>query len=209
MAMAKIRAFRELVLPLMAIIGSVGSVLGLVFPLLNQTDHIEWWMIALLVIFALLTLLSIFILLRTRRGCRAYAVDDRSGIRDYMRQWLEDGRRSAIWTRDMSWAEHSDIEDLLARKAISNDLIICLPQGTELTDRLKQSGAEVFLYGALGSPATSFTIVNYERDGSRVAVGSRRGDVHLIQEFVADDSPVFHMAEDIVRLAMHERRSER
>ena len=205
--MARLRGFHDIALPLLPIIGSYASVLGLLFPLLQRAPTIEWWMLLLSGVIIALALLHIGMFLNTRRGYRAYKIDDRLGIRKYMRRWIRDGRRVVIWTRDMTWAEDSDTESLLVEKAKSGDLIICLPKSTDMTNRLEVHGAQVFAHNALEPPATSFTIVNYKRDGSRVAVGSRRGDLHLIQEFSADDSPIFHMAIDIVTLAMSEHRS--
>ena len=71
----------------------------------------------------------------------------------------------------------------MIQKAQEKELIICLPKNIEKSDALKQHGAEVIEYGTLDAPATSFTITNYGRGGSRVAVGRPSGKLHVIQEF--------------------------
>ena len=70
----------------------------------------------------------------------------------------------------MSWANDEDINELLI-------------------DALKIQGAEVIAYGTLDVPATSFTITNYGRGGSRVAVGRPSGKLHVIQEFFPRRAP--------------------
>ena len=100
----------------------------------------------------------------------------------------------------MSWAHDEEINQLLIHKAQRNELIICLPRNIEKSEALREQGAEVIAYGTLDAPATSFTITNYERAGSRVAVGRPSGNLHIIQEFSQGEHPAFHMAEDLVRL---------
>ena len=88
----------------------------------------------------------------------------------------------------MSWAQTNETRQLLFDKATVGELIICLPQETSLTDELKESGAEVWTYNALESePASRFTIVQYGQEGSRVAVGRRKGDYHVIDHFSAEE----------------------
>src|SRR3989442_5630503 len=119
-----------------------------------------------------------------------------------MHRWIRRGGRVAVWTRDMSWANTEATRQLLLRKAADGELIICLPQDTDLTRELKSSGAEVSTYSALGSePASRFTIVHFGQEGSSVAVGHRKGNYHVIDEFSAEEHPAFYLAPDLVRLA--------
>jgi hypothetical protein len=101
----------------------------------------------------------------------------------------------------MSWAQNPQTGKLLNEKARRNELILCLPELTELATELSRAGAEVCAYGAkhLESPASRFTIAFLGRDGSRVAVGRADRDTHEIDEFDAD-SPVFYLAEDLITL---------
>ena len=130
-----------------------------------------------------------------------YQVNDTHGISTYLYRWIDSGRRVAICTRDMSWADDKRIMTLLNRKARAHELIICLPEEIDKSDILKQNGAEIYTYGGPDPIASTFTIVNYGRAGSCVAVGRRRGDKHVIQEFSAsDDQPVHDMAVDLIKL---------
>jgi len=103
----------------------------------------------------------------------------------------------------MSWVD-DQMRQLLNTKAENGELIICLPRHIGLTNDLWNRGAEVVAYGRLDSPSSRFTIIDYNRSGSRVAVGRRRGSLHVIEEFSADDHPAFHMALDLVRLVRGE-----
>jgi hypothetical protein len=100
----------------------------------------------------------------------------------------------------MSWANTEKTKQLLLLKAAASELIICLPQVTHLTNELKAAGAEILVYKHL-EPTSRFTIVQYGQDGCRVAVGRRKGDDHVIDEFSAEEHPAFHLAQDLVRFA--------
>ena len=199
--MWRFNLYRDRILPLFTIIGSLASVLAFVIPLLFSSEITSWWMIVLIVMFVILMLASIALITKFGPTTRVYSVEDKLGIRNYMFRWIKNGRRVAIWTRDMSWVEDEEMELMLRHKAESQELIICLPTATDTSDVLKQSGAELLTYGTLDPPAASFTIVNYDREGSRVAVGRRMGNQHIIQEFSAGDNSTFHMARDLVKLA--------
>ena len=88
----------------------------------------------------------------------------------------------------MSWASNERMKELLVRKAQRNELIICLPKDIEISNYLKGQGAEVIAYGTVDAPETRFTIVNFGRAGSRVAVGGPSGNLHIIQEFSSGEA---------------------
>jgi len=140
--------------------------------------------------------------LSTSSGKRVYSLSDRPGIKNYMIYWIHNGGRVAIWSRDLSWVD-GDVEKLLVEKAKRNELIICLPVKTDLSDRLKNDGAEVYIYGVnyLEDPSARFTIAFYGRDGSKVAVGRTKADKHVIEEFGSGDHPAFYLAHDLVKFA--------
>lgn len=102
----------------------------------------------------------------------------------------------------MSWAQNPETRTLLTEKARRHELILCLPEASELATELANAGAEVCAYGArhLESPASRFTIAFFGRGGARVAVGRADGDAHVIDEFSAGGHPAFHLAEDLISL---------
>ena len=197
--MWRINVHKEKIFRLGSIVVAFASVLGIIISLLLPIQNIPWWVIIPFGIVAVLMIPAIIIELRSDDTTRVYRRDDTAGIRKYLSCWIRNGGRVVIWTRDMSWAGDEKMTRLLIKKAEANELIICLPRDIEKSDYLKQHGAEVVAYGTLDAPATSFTITNYERAGSRVAVGRPSGNLHIIQEFSADEHPAFHMAQDLVR----------
>ena len=205
--MWRINAHKERIGFLSSVIGSLASGLGLIIALLSSYGEITWWVIALIILFVGMGILASAIVIRSGTTTRVYRADDELGIRKYMLSWIRNGGRVAIWTRDMSWADDDDVKQLLAEKAESQELIICLPRETANTDYLKQKGAEVIAYGAWDSPTASFTIANYNRSGSRVAVGRRDGSMHVIQEFSTREHPLFDLAHDMVRLVRENKLS--
>lgn len=198
-------AYKERIVFLSSIAGAFLSGFGVIVPLLVSSNAVTWWVVALIVAFFILMVLTTIIVLKSETTTRVYRADDEKGIRNYLIHWIKSGGRVAIWTRDMSWADDDDMKELLRLKAQSQELIICLPHETDTTEHLSSCGAEVVAYGAWDSPITSFTIANYNRAGSRVAIGRRRGNLHIIQEFSAAENSAFDMAHDLVRLVREQR----
>ena len=198
--MWRIYPYKDRLLPLATIVGAAASVLGLFVPLFISSESVTWWMIVLVIVFLVMISVTFAVILRSSPKTKVYRGDDRIAIRNYMFQWIKNGGRVSIWTRDMSWVDDQEMKSMLRSKSESGELIVCLPEETALTESLRRDGAEVVAYGALDSPSSSFTIVNYDRNGSRVAVGRPEGNLHIIQEFSVSDAPTFQMAYDLVRL---------
>ena len=179
---------------------SFGTILGVVAPFFVSAQSITWWMMLLVGLFAVFAGLVIVLVFISGPVTRAYRADDKRGINKYMVNWIDNGGRVAVWTRDMSWAGDPTVNPMLHRKAASKELIICLPERNHVSDSLEEDGAEVIAYGTWDSPSNSFTITNYNRDGARIAVGRREGDYHVIREFSQADAPTFQLADDLVTL---------
>ena len=198
-------AYRERISFLSSIAGAFLSGIGIIVSLLVSSTHFSWWVwVPIAALFLLMALITIMVL-RAETTTRVYQAYDESGIRNYLVRWIRNGGRVAIWTRDMSWAADPAMKEMLRLKAQSQELIICLPYETETTENLRTFGAEVIAYGALDSPLTSFTIANYGRAGSRVAIGRRKGNLHIIQEFSAEEHSAFDMARDLVTLVREQQ----
>ena len=202
--MWRINVYKEKILLLVSTIGSFASVLGVIISLLVSSQDVFWWILVLIaaaVIFSVLLVVAIIIVLKSDTPTRWYRFDDKARIRKYLFDWIKSGGRVAIWTRDMSWVDDEEMQQMLRGKAQAHELILCLPKEIDKSDDLKQHGAEVFAYGTLEAPESRFTIINYGQAGSRVAMGRRRDSLHIIQEFSgADEHPAFYMARDLVRL---------
>jgi hypothetical protein len=124
-------------------------------------------------------------------------------INRYMCRWVSSGGRVVIFSRDMSWAGGQMMRDMLFGKAKRNELTIFLEKEIALTDELKSMGARIITYGKLGHvPKSRFTIVDFDKEGARVAVGVYDHGKHVIQEFQNGTHPFFAVAEDMVKFLL-------
>jgi hypothetical protein len=122
-------------------------------------------------------------------------------INAYMRSWLQSGGRAVIFTRDMSWAHDEEVREILLQKAARNELTICVEHPIPLANELANAGATVVSYAALGHvPRSRFTIIDFEREGARVAVGGKVHGTHVIQEFQSGQHPIFAIADDLAKI---------
>src|SRR5262245_396895 len=72
-----------------------------------------------------------------------------------------------------------------------------------ITNDLQRQGASIVTYEDLNHvPRSRFTIVDFGREGARVAVGVRSGSDHIIQEFRSGFHPFFAVAEDLVKFLL-------
>jgi hypothetical protein len=119
----------------------------------------------------------------------------------YMCRWLSSGGRAVVFSRDMSWAKNEPIKSMLVTKAELDELTICLEKDLPITDHLKKAGAKIITYGGYNFvPRSRFTIMDYDKEGARVAVGVHQDGKHVIQEFRSGSHPFFAVAEDLVKL---------
>lgn len=210
--MWRIKVYRDKIFLFVSTIGSFASVLGVIIPSISSSQDIFGWklvpIVATVILFLLMVVAAI-IVLKSDIPTRRYRFDDKKSIRNYLFNWIKSGGRVVIWTRDMSWVDDEEMTQMLRSKAQAHELILCLPREIEKSDDLKKHGAEVFAYGTLDAPESRFTIVNYGQVGSRVAIGRRRDNLHIIQEFSgADEHPAFHMARDLVMLVQERENAD-
>ena len=186
---------------LATIVASPASVLGLIVSIFFGVERwTPWLIVAVAFAFTVTIGLILMTIFKADRTTRRYDPTDTRGINKYLFDWISNGGRVVIWTRNMSWADSHEMMPMLRKKAEEKELIICLPHRIEKSDELESYGAEVIAYEILDSPSVTFTIVNFARAGSRVAVGRRSGDKHVIQEYSAEEHPAFHLASDLVQL---------
>jgi hypothetical protein len=168
--------------------------------------HLGNWEIFLLALYIVLTLAGVYLEYRaevkSNYNKKHFKKNDKVGIKDYMKTWIQEAGQAAIWTRDMSWVDDDATKEILLKKAKDGNLIVCMPRITELGKSLFEAGADVRVYGhmILNSPASRFTISHKGNAASRVAIGRSVGDTHIIEELDASD-PAFCMASDLIAMA--------
>lgn len=199
----------DFVQKIVALVASFASMGGLLIAFLPKPADMPFWAVLALVLAVVSFVLLVVLEYHSHRGLRVYAIGDLDGIREYMRNWIEHGGVVAVWTRDMTWAQNPATRELLKAKASRNELILCLPEMSEIANELEAAGAEVCAYGSklLPSPASRFTIAFFGKSGARVAVGRPDGDIHVIEEFGDGDHPAFALAEDLVAFARATRKA--
>jgi hypothetical protein len=193
----------SLLTTLVAQTASCASILGLYFTLQPLGGERPWWhwLLISLSIGAAVFVAAREITAHLFDGPRTYR--STAKINSYMRRWVASGGRVVIFSRDMSWAHEPATRSLLREKAHQNELTVCLEHSIALTDELQREGATIITYGSLSHvPRSRFTIVDFGREGARVAVGVREGNVHVIQEFRSGEHPFFAVAEDLVKFLM-------
>jgi hypothetical protein len=184
-------------------VGASASILSLYFTFQPFNASRPWWH-WLLVAFAIISCMFLTfreIVNSVRFAPKIYRSTKR--INAYMHRWVSSGGRVVIFSRDMSWAGDGAIRKLLSEKARRNELTVCLERTIPLTNELQKEGAQVVTYQHLGHvPRSRFTIVDFGREGARVAVGVKFGNDHVIQEFQSGFHPFFAVAEDLVKFLL-------
>jgi hypothetical protein len=195
-------SYRDVILRIISALVSFVSCIGLLVSLEPKWDKWGFWHMFFAFVSVGLFIVLIVLELKKPFPRHVYSRSDKAGIIDYMHRWISLGGRVAIWSRDLSWATDDRIRPLLIGKAKAGELIICVPRQTDLTRDLQLAGAEIRAYAPSNmEPSSRFTIIDFGKDGSRVAVGRTDGEDHVIEEFAEGGHPAFHLAGDLVELA--------
>ncbi len=121
-----------------------------------------------------------------------------ANIQKFMQDWLTGEGFSAIFSRDLSWADDAAMKAFLVGRA--TDLLILVAHPTQTARDLAKAGAEVIEYHPLlSTPSSRFTIINYgNATSAQVAIGRSQTKVHQIERFSTGDHPAYHLAVDLV-----------
>lgn len=184
------------------LLSSIGSAVTIFAFLKAPGANLTTWQTVILTVIILLVVAVILldIVSEWRNRPKSFSPNDPK-IKDYMSNWLKSGGRAAIFSRDMSWVDDSQMKSLLINKAKRHELVVCIPKMTTLAKELEDMGAEVHIYSSLQYvPQSRFTIINKGRDDARVAVGAVVGNKHVIREFQAGHHPFFSVANDLIEI---------
>lgn len=182
--------------------GSIASLCGLILTIRSAEQKFGGWQWFLLFIALVLFVFSIYLIISEYLSNKPKIYKDKSDIRNYMYNWIKNGGRVVIFTRDLSWVNDDEMRDLLRNKSRSKECIICMPKKIDKVIELEKEGATVIEYPALEyTPLSRFTIVNYGRDDAKIAVGKSIEDgKHVIEEYGNGGHPYFQVANDLVRI---------
>ncbi|MBN1975299.1 MAG: hypothetical protein JW787_16785 [Sedimentisphaerales bacterium] len=201
-----VRTFYEQYKKLIPLVGSWASIIALLLIFRPQKEHVNIFYWGLLVISIILVIFSFYFEVKKCGRIHAIHEKDKKKINDYMYNWIVNSGRTAIFSRDMSFAcTNKKIKKLLIKKANSCELIVCVPKETDLTKELKENHAEIYYYSEKENinPHTRFTIANYGQGAKeRVAVAHGLNEFHMIHEYDKND-PVIYLTKDLINIAMH------
>ena len=182
-------------------LGTVASVFGFLYTLWPRTAELTTRQAVSVTILAILFVVALGFDIGEHLRHRPKRYKSHEKINRFMQRWISGGGQAVIFTRDMSWANESYIQELLVAKARKSELTICLPEPIALTNELERFGARIVAYPALQYvPNSRFTIINDNKMDARVAIGHQVKGVHVIEEFAAGDHPVFWVAKDLVEV---------
>lgn len=188
--------------------GSFASIIGLFFisPLDYQKLSFNEQLLLLGII--ILLIISLIAVIHNYFQNKPKVFSSERSVKEYLHKWIQNGGRTVIFTRDMSWVDDSEIKSMLKRKAEEDELIILMPNKLEKAEEFEVVGAKVIEYPDLKfTPRARFTITNFGRTDAKIAVGKRisSGDKfkHLIEEYDQGSHPYFQLADDLVQMIMN------
>jgi hypothetical protein len=190
---------------LVATVGALGSFVALLVQLKAPSEPFSAGQVALIVI--AIGLLVVAMVLDVQEYFSSRPIRYKSGpdqqrkIRDYLFRWISNGGTVAVFSNNLGWVDDDAMREMLYRKAQRSELILILPKSIPLSDDLKDRGAEVVTYPSINYVIRSrFTIVNFNRIDTAVAIGRMISRDHVIEEFNAGSHPAFFLAQDLVEI---------
>lgn len=117
-----------------------------------------------------------------REKKRVFRHSSAKEVHAYLYNWIKTGGRTVVFTRDFTWANYdNDMLDMFQEKAKKGELIVCLYRATDITDQLKELGAEIYTHD-LQDLRSRFTIIHYGTNCPQITVGSIDVDGSFINE---------------------------
>lgn len=119
-------------------------------------------------------------------------------------QFMDNGGRTAILSRNLSWIT-DDFIGKLEKKSKDEELIVFIPKPNEVSERLKKAGADVRYFGSLISDSADsviksrFTIIQWDSTSARITYPKQDHLYHYNFEYVIGD-PTMDLAQDLIRL---------
>lgn len=133
-----------------------------------------------------------------------FKIKKKKAIAQYLVDFMINGGRTAILSRDLSWIT-SDYIGRLEKKSKRKELIIFIPQPNEVSEKLRVAGADVRYFGSLISDSADsiiksrFTIIQWDSTSARITYPKEDHLYHYNFEYVIGD-PTMDLAQDLIRL---------
>jgi len=125
-------------------------------------------------------------------------------VNDYLLDWLNQGSKTVIFTRNFSWANEPRIEKVLIEKARNDNLTVCLHaeatrgKTAETIKMLEQLGAEIYIHNI----KSRFIIIDHDTHHSKVNVGRKDDKSNFVNErFYQSENPAaYHVFLELFEL---------
>jgi len=196
---------REILTKLIPQLGTLASLLGLIFTISDNDESFTGWQWLLIFLSISFFALSIYITISDYYRKKPSLFKSPEAVKNYMYKLIENSGRTAIFSRSLSWVDDKT-KTMLINKAKKDQLIICIPKKIATADELEKNGAHIIIYDQFKHlPESRFTISNFGRADAKVAVGeilSTTDYQHRIQEYKNGNHPYFHIADDLIKLLM-------
>lgn len=182
-------------------IGALASFIGVVLATRRPDQPWTAFQVMLFIASGLLAAISIAVDVKDFRERPVKYFKGPDAIRRYMYRWIHGASGVAIFSRDLSWVSTDDMRNLLRQKARDGELHLFLPAEIKISEELEALGAEVYYYGDIDYVIRSrFTMININRNDTRVAIGRSQDGKHRVEEFSALTDPAYNLSQDLLEI---------
>ncbi len=172
----------------------------------TNATHIDYYITCLYLIFLIVTVVmflgSLVNFIKNKRYL--FKVKEKQAIAKSLVDFMDNGGRTAILSRNLSWITDEFIGKL-EKKAKGHELIIFIPCPNETSERLRKVGADVRYFNSLISDSADniiksrFTIIQWDSTSARITYPKEDHLYHYNFEYVIGD-PTMDLAQDLIRL---------
>lgn len=181
--------------------GALASFVGVVLATRRPEQPWTIFQVALFIASGLLAAIAIWVDVKDFRERPVKYFKGPDAVRRYMYHWINNASSVAIFSRDLSWVSTDDMRNLLRQKARDGELHLFLPEEIRISEELQTLGAEVYYYGNIDYVIRSrFTMININRNDTRVAIGRAQEGKHQVEEFSELTDPAFNLSQDLLEI---------
>lgn len=183
------------------ILTNILSIGGIIFSTNWQTISQAWCIGEIILISALIVWLFFELITFVKNMPKKFESPG-SEINAYMYKLVNNNQNTAIFTRDLSWAQDIKVKDMLIAKAQKNNLVIYIPSNNAISDELQAAGAKIYTYASCGyTPKSRFTIVNFGTAHPHIAVTEYGKNTLLVREYTtSNNDPVQYVISDLLSI---------
>ena len=109
-----------------------------------------------------------------------FGIKDKNAISRHLEDWLRNGGRCFILTRDLSWADDDNVKNCLLEKSAKGEIVIFMQKETTVSAHLHTQGADVRYYENFNYTFKNrFIISHWGTTVSKLTIPAVQGDAHV------------------------------